>query len=72
MALKWKVQIINNDWIPLNSAADDGHVEVVRELLKHDAKVKSANNSGWTPLKTAATKGHLDVVRELQKYGASV
>jgi ankyrin repeat protein len=47
-------------------------VEVVRELLKHGAKVESANKYDWTPLKSAAGIGHMDVVRELKKYGASL
>ena len=52
---------------PLNSAAFNGHVEVIRELLKHGGKVDRAKSNGWTPLKLAATVGHMDVVRELQK-----
>ena len=46
-------------------------MEVVRELLKHGAKVESSNNYGLTPLKTA-TKGHMDFFRELQEHGATV
>ena len=57
---------------PLYIAALNGHVEVVRELLKHGAKVESANKYDWTPLKSAAGIGHMDVVRELKKYGASL
>jgi len=44
----------NNGWTPLNIAAQNGHVEVVRELLKHGAKLESANNKGWTLLNIAA------------------
>jgi ankyrin len=47
-------------------------VEVVRELLKHGAKVESANKYGSTPLNHAAFNGHLEVVRELLKHGAKV
>jgi ankyrin repeat protein len=47
-------------------------VEVVRELLKHGANVKSADKAGCTPLYKAASKGHVEVVRELLKHGAKV
>ena len=47
-------------------------MEVVRELLKHGAKVESADNNGQTALNIAATRGHMDVVEELQKYYARV
>jgi ankyrin repeat protein len=36
----------NNGWTPLNSAAEKGHLDIVRELLKHGAKLESANNNG--------------------------
>ena len=43
---------------------------VVRELLKHGAKVESADKDGWTALHTAAHKGHVEDVRELLKHDA--
>ena len=46
-------------------------MQVVRDLLKHGAKVEIADNDGWTTLKSASTKGHMDVVQEL-KHGASL
>jgi len=52
----------NNVWTPLNSAASESHVEVVRELLKQGACLESANNNGWTPLNLAVDIGHVDVV----------
>jgi ankyrin repeat protein len=54
----------------LKVAANKGHVEDIREVLKYGAKLKRANNNGWTPLKVAASKGHFEVVRELLKHGA--
>jgi ankyrin repeat protein len=67
------VESANEDgWTALMSAAFKGHLEVVKELLKHGAKVKGADKDGWTPLKIAAKYGHMDVVEELQKHGASV
>jgi ankyrin repeat protein len=51
--------------IPLFTAASNGHVGVVRELLEHGAKVEISDKDGWTSLYTAASNGHLEVVREL-------
>jgi ankyrin repeat-rich membrane spanning protein len=59
-----------NGWTTLKSAADEGHVEVFRELLKHGAKLESATNNGWTTLKSAADEGHVKVFPELLKHGA--
>jgi len=50
-------------------AAVKAHVEVVRELLKHGAKLESANNNSSTPILIAAVKAHVVVVRELLKHG---
>ena len=46
-------------------------MEVVRELLKHGAKMESANNYVWTPLNEAASNGHMEVIREFMKHGAN-
>jgi ankyrin repeat protein len=46
-------------WSPLNLAAFQGHVDVVQELLKHNANVETTNNNGWTPLRSAAYNGHV-------------
>jgi len=47
-------------------------VEVVRELLKHGAKVESVEEFGRTPLLTAVFKSNVEVFRELLKHGAEV
>jgi ankyrin repeat protein len=47
-------------------------VEVVRELLKHGAKVESADKNGRNPLYIAALKGHVEVVRQMLKQGAKL
>ena len=57
---------------PLYRAAVNDHLEVVRELLKHGAKVESAKKGVWTTLYTAALNGHVEVVRELLKHGAKM
>jgi len=50
MALKWKdlIKMLGH----LESAALNGHVEVVRELLKHGAEVESGDEDCWTPLES--------------------
>jgi ankyrin repeat protein len=48
-----------NFWTLLNTVTLIGHMEVFRELLKHGAKLESANNNDWTTLNTAALTGHV-------------
>ena len=47
-------------------------MEVLQELLKHVASVKSIDNDGWPPLNSADFNGHMEVLRELLKHGDSV
>ena len=56
---------------PLMIAAAGGHVEAVRELLKHDDRIDLASKYGSTPLNLAASRGHEAVVRFLLDRGAS-
>ncbi len=53
-------------------AAQEGHLEVVRTLLKYKASVDLALSSGATPLGIAAQNGHAGIVRELLEHGAQV
>ena len=57
---------------PLWAAADTGHLDVVRLLIKRNADVDGRTSSGSTPLRIAAHDGHLDVVRCLVESGADV
>jgi ankyrin repeat protein len=53
-------------------AADKGHVEVVRVLLRHKAEVNRKDTFyQTTALSWAASKGHADVVRALVEAGAT-
>ena len=52
-------------WSPLNSAACNGHLEVVKLLLRHGAAVDSRSDDGWSPLTAAAGNGHTAVVEAL-------
>jgi ankyrin repeat protein len=58
-------------------AADRGHVEIVRELLKTDIRIDHVNNLGWTALLEAIMLGdggprHTEVVQLLVAAGADV
>ena len=58
-------------------AADRGHVEIIRELLKTDIRVNHINKLGWTALLEAIILGdggerHTEVVRMLVDAGADV
>lgn len=58
---------------PLNWAAKNGHLAVVRYLLRHNADIsaRDAYYSGQTPIHLAAQEGHLDVIRFLLSASAN-
>jgi ankyrin repeat protein len=56
-------------------AADRGHVDYVREILKTEINVNHINNLGWTALLEAVILGdggerHTEIVRLLLEAGA--
>lgn len=53
-------------------AAQGGHLDVVRILLKARAKVDIPSLDGGTPLFVAAQGGHVKIIRELLDCGADV
>jgi ankyrin repeat protein len=59
-----------NGWTPLNTAANNGHIDVMKLLLENGADVTVANQNGWTPLNSAAGNGHFNVVMLLLEKGA--
>jgi outer membrane protein assembly factor BamB len=56
----------------LRTAASEGAVATVRQLLAKGVDVNAANPYGATALSFAADKGHLEVVKLLVEHGAEV
>ncbi|VEN62626.1 unnamed protein product [Callosobruchus maculatus] len=56
----------------LHLASKDGHVDIVRELLKRGAIVDAATKKGNTALHIASLAGQEEVVRLLVQHGASL
>ena len=57
---------------PLHSASFEGHLQVVRYLLRRGVNVNVRNSANDTPLLLASWQGHLDVVQCLLEHGADV
>ena len=55
---------------PLHSASLEGHLQVVRYLLRQGVDVNIRDSANDTPLLLASFKGHLDVVQCLLEHGA--
>ena len=55
----------------LHSAASDGHIDVVRQLLEQRENVEARRSDGSTPLHIATRRGHTGVVRLLLEQGAN-
>jgi ankyrin repeat protein len=53
-------------------ASKNGHVEVVKLLLKKEADVNAPDLSGGTPLHQASKNGHVEVIKLLLKKEADV
>ena len=57
---------------PLHLSSKEGHMEVARFLVEHDADVAAQDDDGWTPLHLASYRGHLELTRMLMERGADV
>ena len=57
----------------LDLGSSNGHITVVKFLLKGNADIESMDNKyRWTPLSWAAEKGHVDVVELLLNANANI
>lgn len=58
-------------WGALMRAAEQGHEDVLRELLKHDVDVNARNYCGESPILIAALAGQAECVELLAKHGVA-
>lgn len=54
---------------PLQVAARQGHLAVVRLLLEHQANVNHIDNDGFSPVTAAAAGPHWEVLQLLAEWG---
>ena len=54
------------------NAASQGHVDILRFLLEHDADKEKADDEGQSLLYIASSNGHLEVTRYLVEQGADL
>ncbi|KAJ9441346.1 hypothetical protein DIPPA_13738, partial [Diplonema papillatum] len=65
-------RFLANGSTALHIASENGHSEVVKELIAAGAKVDVQDNDGSTALQSASYFGHSEVVKELIAAGAKV
>ena len=56
---------------PLHLASQEGHLDIVRFLIEHDANMAAQDQDGWTPLHVVSQSDHLDVARFLVEHVAN-
>jgi ankyrin repeat protein len=67
------VNIANNEGVsPLYIAAQDGHVDILKLLIKAKGDVNQCENDGFSPLMVASGRGLVEVVELLLSNGADV
>ena len=57
---------------PLHEACICGNVDIVEELLRHDADGDARNNDGINPLETACMENHVEVVKAILSHNPSL
>lgn len=55
------------DCTPLMEASSAGHLDIVRMLISHGAKVNAQSSTGCTPLMYACAGGHQEVILVLNQ-----
>ena len=58
--------------VPFHVACQNGHLEVVKDLLAHGVDVNSPDLQGRVPFHVACQNGHLEVVKVLLAHGVDV
>jgi len=66
------VNFSDNVSTPLNSAAENGHLDVVELLLVRGANIEGRDSTGFTPLINAAQGEKTDLVKRLLAAGADI
>lgn len=62
-----------DQWTALHFAANEGHFNVVKELLRHTELEKSpVSTINRTPIHLAAIRGHVNILRALFEAGAPI
>ena len=66
----WKKNPANNEeYMPLDIAAEKGHLEIVKYIENHfEDKNPAHNNAGCTPLHTAAHLGYFEFVKYISDH----
>ncbi|WP_407671197.1 ankyrin repeat domain-containing protein [Paraburkholderia phymatum] len=65
-------EVNKKGWAPLHYAAANGHDDIVKLLLDHDAYIDTGSPNGTTPLMMAARGGHVSTVKLLLDSGADL
>ncbi|XP_063601900.1 putative ankyrin repeat protein RF_0381 [Penaeus indicus] len=61
----------NKECRPLHLAADGGHVDIVKFLLRSGAQAEAKNYEGMTPLHLASWGGHAEIIKALLDRGVN-
>lgn len=59
-------------YTPLHRAAYNGHLDVMKSLLRHGADANAPTLDGWTPLHSACCWGKVEAAQLLLKAGSRV
>ena len=70
--LMWKRMEINDEWTPLQTAAQYGQLDIVRSLLDEGSDVNETDNLRMTALHAASASGRLEIAKLLVERGAHV
>ena len=56
----------------MDSAANQGHIECLKELIAAGADINKEDKDGDTALYSAANQGHIECLKELIAAGADI